>query len=74
MTHLDRAVEDRAVVGQVRDQVLHEATRLLARHGFEGTSLQAVADAVGVKKPSVLYHFKSKEDLRQAVLDSLLSR
>ncbi|MCA9554424.1 MAG: TetR/AcrR family transcriptional regulator [Myxococcales bacterium] len=62
------------MVGQVRDQVLHEATRLLARHGFEGTSLQAVADAVGVKKPSVLYHFKSKEDLRQAVLDSLLSR
>lgn len=62
------------MLGQVRDQVLHEASRLLARHGYEGTSLQAVADAVGVRKPSVLYHFKSKEELRRAVLDSLLSR
>lgn len=58
----------------VREQILEEATRLMAARGFEGTSLQAVADAVGVKKPSILYHFPSKVELKRAVLDALLSR
>lgn len=59
---------------EVRDSILVEATRLMAERGYDGTSLQAVADAVGVKKPSVLYHFPSKQELRRAVLDRLLSR
>lgn len=59
---------------EVRDQILRQATRLMAARGYEGTSLSAVADAVGVKKPSVLYHFPSKAELRRAVLDQLLSR
>ena len=59
---------------EVRDTILLEATRLMAERGFDGTSIQAVADAVGVRKPSVLYHFPSKEELRKAVLDRLLSR
>src|SRR5687768_18325502 len=59
---------------EVRDTILLEATRLMAERGFDGTSIQAVADAVGVRKPSVLYHFPSKEELRKGVLDRLLSR
>jgi len=58
----------------VRAKILEEATRLFAARGFEGTSVQAIAEAVGVRKPSLLYHFKSKEELRQAVLDELLAR
>ncbi|MCK6544801.1 TetR/AcrR family transcriptional regulator [Myxococcota bacterium] len=58
----------------VREKILVEATRLIAANGFEGTSLQAVADAVGVKKPSVLHHFASKDELKRAVLDRLLAR
>lgn len=58
----------------VRAKILEEATRLFAARGFEGTSVQAIAEAVGVRKPSLLYHFKSKEELRQAVLDELLTR
>ncbi len=59
---------------EVRAQILEQATRLIAARGFEGTSLQAIADAVGVKKPSVLYHFPSKVELKRAVLDDVLSR
>jgi AcrR family transcriptional regulator len=47
--------------------------RLLAAHGFEGTALQDIADAVGVTKPAILHHFPSKEHVRQAVLDAILS-
>lgn len=49
------------------------ATRLFAARGFEATSLQEVADEVGVTKQAVLHHFPSKERLRRAVLDAILA-
>lgn len=58
----------------IRARILEEATRLFASQGFDGTSIQAIAGAVGIRKPSVLYHFASKELLHQAVLDEVLSR
>ncbi len=57
----------------MRRRILTEAIRLFGENGFEGTSIQAVADAVGIRKPSLLYHFKSKEELRQAVIRDLLT-
>lgn len=58
----------------IREQILIAATRALAAHGLDGTSLQDVADAVGIRKPSLLWHFRSKDELHRAVLDALLSR
>ncbi|MDQ3031833.1 MAG: TetR/AcrR family transcriptional regulator [Myxococcota bacterium] len=57
-----------------RERILIEATHLFARKGLDATSLQDVADAVGMRKPSVLWHFRSKEELHRSVLDALLSR
>jgi TetR/AcrR family transcriptional regulator len=54
------------------DQILAAATRLFASRGFGGTSLQAIADQVGVTKQTLLYYYPSKEELRNAVLDSLI--
>jgi AcrR family transcriptional regulator len=58
--------------GDVRAQSLNAALRLFAAHGFDGTSVQMVADAVGVAKPSLLHHFPSKEALRTAVLRQMM--
>jgi AcrR family transcriptional regulator len=65
-------VTPRAAEPDVRAAVIRAATRLFAAHGFDGTALQDVADAVGVSKPAVLHHFSSKERIREAVLDAIL--
>lgn len=57
-----------------RERILRESTRLFARHGFEGTSLRMIAEAVGVQKGSLVYHFDSKDRIREAVLDQLIDR
>ena len=56
-----------------RERILQAATRLFAERGYAGTSVQAVAREVGIRAPSLHYHFASKEELRDAVLEQLLS-
>jgi len=62
-----------AVPLDVRTRAIAAATRLFAAQGFDATSVQAVADEVGVTKQAVLHHFPSKELLRKAVLDAILA-
>lgn len=49
------------------------AVRLFSRHGYEGTSVQQVADELGVTKQALLYHFSSKEGLREAALAEMVA-
>lgn len=57
----------------MRNEVLAVATRLFAARGFDGTALQDIADAVGVRKQTLLHYFPSKEDLRKSVLEQMLA-
>lgn len=54
-----------------RDQIIEAATALLGRRGFWGTSLQDVADECDFTVTGILYHFHTKEDLLEAVLDTV---
>ena len=58
----------------VRGEILLVATRLFAARGFDGTSIGAISEEVGIRKASLLYHFPSKEQLRLAVLGQVLER
>ena len=40
----------------------------MAEHGFDGMSLQMVADRVGLHKSTLFHHFRGKEELAQEVL------
>lgn len=46
--------------------------RLFVAKGYEETSLREVADAVGITKPSLYYHYASKLELLVAIVNPLL--
>ncbi|PYD02237.1 TetR/AcrR family transcriptional regulator [Microbacterium esteraromaticum] len=50
-----------------RARVLAEARRVFARNGYGQASLREIAEAVGIKTPSLYAHFPSKEALYEAV-------
>ncbi len=54
--------------GFARERLLEAALQLFAEHGVNGTSLQMIADRLGVTKASVYYQFQSKEDIVIAVI------
>lgn len=57
--------------GAGRAQLHETALRLFARDGVDGTSLQAIADEMGVSKAAVYYHYKTKDELILGVLTPL---
>ena len=52
-----------------RQQVLDAALTTLAKNGFSRTSVQDIADAAGLSKGAVHYHFENKDDLIRCVLE-----
>ncbi|MGY1691965.1 TetR/AcrR family transcriptional regulator [Geodermatophilus sp. SYSU D01105] len=54
---------------QIDEGILDRAAALFARRGFAKTSVQDIADAVGLSKAGLLHHFPTKDALHEAVLD-----
>jgi AcrR family transcriptional regulator len=61
----------RRTPAQIR--ILNAALDLFADHGVSGTSLQMIADAVGVTKAAVYHKFKTKEEIVTAVAEMNMS-
>jgi AcrR family transcriptional regulator len=57
-----------------RTRVLDAALDLFADHGVSGTSLQMIADAVGITKAAVYHQFRTKDQIVIAVTERELGR
>lgn len=52
-----------------REQILRASSTLFARYGYHGTSTRQIADAVGIRQPSIFYHFPSKAAIASTFLE-----
>ena len=53
---------------RTRQQILETATRLFTELGYDATSLQMIADEMGLTKAAVYYHFRAKSDILHAAM------
>lgn len=54
-----------------RRRLIAEAMEAFGRRGYEGTTLDQVAEAAGVRKQTLLYYFPTKEDLFDTCIEAL---
>jgi TetR/AcrR family transcriptional regulator, tetracycline repressor protein len=57
-----------------RDEIVQAADRILEMDGYEALTIRRVAAMLGVKSASLYWHFRSKEELEDALADELLGR
>ena len=56
-----------------REEILRTASRIFREKTYHGTSLQDIADAVGMQKGSLYYYFNSKEELLGSIVTEALA-
>lgn len=57
-----------------RNEILDAADELFGQKGFDGTSTNDILDKVGIARGTLYYHFKSKVDIMDALIDRYSSR
>ena len=57
-----------------RERIERVAVRLFARYGYDGVSLQRIADEAGLHKSTLFHHYASKLDLLDSVLNDVVDR
>jgi TetR/AcrR family transcriptional regulator len=58
---------------RTRESVLATAEVLFSEHGFDATTLDAIGDRVGIQGTAILYHYATKRELYEAVLDRIFA-
>ena len=64
---------ERVEASEVARHIARSAARLFSSRGYDATSVREIVEAAGVTKPTLYYHFGSKEGLAQALLKPLTS-
>lgn len=55
-----------------REEILAAALEVFSQYGFRGASINYIAETAGMSTPRLLYHFKDKEALYKALLESTI--
>src|ERR1700761_1985199 len=64
---MDHRVMREEILAYKRERILEEAVKLFYQRGFTGTTLDDIAAELGVTKPFIYTHFRSKTDLLAAL-------
>ncbi len=56
---------------RTRTLILEAAEALFAERGFDAARLEDVAERVGIRRASIVYHFRDKRELYDAVLEAV---
>lgn len=59
---------------ETKEKILDEALTLFAINGYEGVTVADIASAVHIKAPSLYKHYKSKQDIFDAILAEMADR
>ncbi len=65
--------EDGKRIRLTQREIVEKATELFARDGFGATSLDDIADALGVSQAALYYHVKNKEEILRHIYLSVLN-
>ena len=57
-----------------KQKIIENALILFSEKGYEAVTVANIAEAVGIKAPSLYKHFKSKQDIFESILMELQSR
>lgn len=57
-----------------KQRILLAALRLFSRKGYDAVSVEQIAEAVGVRAPSLYKHYKSKQDIFDAIFEETAKR
>ncbi|GIO38438.1 TetR family transcriptional regulator [Paenibacillus antibioticophila] len=57
-----------------KQRIIYSALTLLAEKGYDAVSVSEIAEAVGIKAPSLYKHFPSKQDIFHAILAEMAER
>lgn len=55
-----------------RNEILDVAERLFCTNGYDNTSTNDILAEIGIARGTLYYHFKSKEDILDAMIDRIL--
>ncbi|HEX3012268.1 MAG TPA: TetR/AcrR family transcriptional regulator, partial [Syntrophomonadaceae bacterium] len=53
----------------VKKLIIEKAIEVFSQKGYEATNMQDIADAAGISRGPLYYHFKNKKDLYNYVID-----
>ena len=59
---------------RTKQRILQEALRLFSQKGYDAVSVEQIADAVGIKAPSLYKHYKGKRDIFDAIFEETAKR